>query len=65
MPLLQIIITLLVVGVLIWLFDTYVPMDATIKRILMAVIIIVVVLWLLQVFGVLGYVANVHVPVLR
>lgn len=52
---LQVIVVLVVVGVLMWLVNQYIPMDATIKRILNAVVIICVVLWLLEVFGVFGY----------
>ena len=53
MPLLQIIIVLVVVGVILLLINNYIPMDATIKRILNIVVVIVVILWLLRVFGVL------------
>jgi hypothetical protein len=54
-----------VVGVLLWLAEKYIPMDDTIKTILRAVVMIVLVLWLLQVFGLLGYLGAVHTPVLR
>ena len=54
MSLIGLIITLVVVGVLLWLLNNYVPMDATIKKILNVVVVIVVVIWLLQAFGVLG-----------
>ena len=54
MPLVTVVIALVVVGVLLWLINTYLPMDGKIKSILNAVIVIVVVLWLLQVFGVMG-----------
>lgn len=53
MPLVQLIVVLIVIGVLLWLVNTYIPMDATIKKIITAVVIIVVVLWLLSVFGLL------------
>jgi hypothetical protein len=65
MPLITIVITLLVVGVLLWLFETYVPMDTTIKRVIHALVIIVVILWLLQILGVLSYVGSVHVGPIR
>ena len=58
---LQVIVVLAVVGVLLWLVTTYIPMDPTIKRIIVAVVIICIVLWLLQVFGVLGLV-NTPIP---
>lgn len=54
MPLINLVITLIVVGVLLWLINSYIPMDSTIKKILNAVVVIVVILWLLTVFGVLG-----------
>ena len=53
MTLLNIIVTLIVVGVLLWLVNAYIPMDRKIKSILNAVIVIAVVLWLLSAFGVL------------
>jgi len=51
MPLLQIVMVLVVVGVLLWLVNSYVPMQGTIKSILNAVVVIGVVLWLLNIFG--------------
>ena len=61
MPLMTIVITLIVVGVLLWLINTYIPMDAKIKNILNIVVVIVVVLWLLNAFGVLNQLRNVRV----
>jgi hypothetical protein len=58
MGLLEIIITLVIVGVILWLVETYIPMDASIKRMLQVVVIIIVALWLLQSFGVLGHVGG-------
>lgn len=52
MDLISLIITLVVVGVILWLVNTYVPMDAKIKRILNIAVVVLVVLWLL--FSVLG-----------
>jgi len=54
MPLINLVIVLLVVGVLLWVVNTYIPMDRKIKNILNIVVVIVVVIWLLQVFGVVG-----------
>ena len=51
MPLLQLVTVLIVVGVLLWLVNRYVPMQPTIKSILNGVVVIAVVLWLLNVFG--------------
>lgn len=53
MPLFTILLVLIVVGVILWLVNTYVPMDRKIKNILNAVVVIVVVIWLLQAFGLL------------
>ena len=52
--LIQVIIVLIIVGVLLWLVNNYIPMDGKIKSILNAVVVIVVILWLLQAFGVLS-----------
>ena len=61
MSLITIVITLIVVGVLLWLVNTYIPMDGKIKKILNIVVVVVVVLWLLNVFGVLGHLRDVRV----
>jgi len=61
MPLIQVLIALIVVGVLLWLVNTYIPMQSTIKSILNAVVVIVVVLWLLNVFGVLHSLGTLRV----
>jgi len=61
MPLLTILIVLIVVGVILWLINNYIPMDRKIKTILNVVVVIVVIIWLLQVFGVLGSLKNLHV----
>lgn len=50
MDLIQLVIVLIVIGVLLWLVNTYIPMDATIKKIINIVVIIAVVLWLLSLF---------------
>jgi hypothetical protein len=61
MSLISAIIALIVVGVMLWLINTYIPMDAKIKGILTAVVVIAVVLWLLQGFGVLDSLSSVRV----
>ncbi|MBC7949579.1 MAG: hypothetical protein H7Y42_16960 [Chitinophagaceae bacterium] len=61
MPLLTILIVLIVVGVILWLVNTYIPMDRKIKSILNVVVVIVVVIWLLQAFGVLGSMKSLRV----
>jgi hypothetical protein len=54
MPLIQLVIVLVIVGVALWAINNYIPMDATIKKILNVIVIIVVLLWLLSIFGILG-----------
>ncbi|MBI5675081.1 MAG: hypothetical protein HZC48_04500 [Nitrospirae bacterium] len=65
MPLIQLVITLVVVGVILWVINSYIPMQATIKKILNAVVIIIVILWLLNVFGVIGPISKMHVGEMR
>ncbi|MBK8175192.1 MAG: hypothetical protein IPK66_07985 [Rhodospirillales bacterium] len=61
MSLISVVVVLIVVGVVLWLINTYVPMDGKIKSILNVVVVIAVVLWLLQGFGVLGSLDTVRV----
>ena len=61
MPLLQILMVLVVVGVLLWLVNSFIPMQGTIKSILNAVVVIAVVLWLLNVFGLLHNLSKIRV----
>jgi hypothetical protein len=61
MPLIQLVIVLVVVGVILWLVNSYIPMQATIKKILNVVVIIAVILWLLNAFGVLGSISGIRV----
>ena len=61
MPLISLVVVLIVVGVLLWLVNTYIPMDGKIKSILNAVVVIAVVIWLLQVFGLLGSLQGIRV----
>jgi hypothetical protein len=61
MSLISLVVVLIVVGVLLWLVNTYIPMDGKIKSILNAVVVIAVVIWLLQVFGLLGSLNGIHV----
>ena len=63
MPLITVAITLIVAGVLLWLVNTYIPMDGKIKKILNIVVVVVVILWLLNVFGVWGHVRDVRVSI--
>jgi hypothetical protein len=61
MPLVTVILTIAVVGVLLWLINRFIPMQSTIKGILNGVVVIVLVLWLLKVFGLYGYLTQFHV----
>ena len=61
MPITSLILVLIVVGVLLWLINNYIPMDGKIKTILNAVVVIGVVLWLLRAFGVIGALSAVNV----
>jgi len=61
MSLISLLVVLIVVGVILWLINTYIPMDAKIKKILNVVVVIVVILWLLQAFGILGNLSNLRI----
>jgi hypothetical protein len=61
MPLMQVFIALIVVGVLLWLVNRFIPMAGSIKSILNAVVVICVVLWLLSVFGLFHSLSNIRV----
>jgi hypothetical protein len=62
MPLIQVLIVLIVVGVLLWLVNSFIPMAGSIKSILNAVVVRCVVVWLLNVFGLMGSIYRIHVP---
>jgi hypothetical protein len=65
MSLVSVVITLIVVGILLWLINTFIPMDGKIKKILNFVVVVAVILWLLYGFGVLGGSGNVRMPTVR
>jgi hypothetical protein len=52
--LLSLILTIVIVGVLLWLINTYIPMQSTVKTILNIVVIIILIIWLLNAFGLTG-----------
>ena len=62
MPLISVVVTLIVIGVLLWLINTYIPMDGKIKQILNIVVVICVVIWLLYAFGVINHAGDIKVP---
>lgn len=61
MPLLTVLLILIVVGVILWLINTYIPMDRKIKNILNVVVVIAVIIWLLKVFGLLDSLKSLKV----
>jgi hypothetical protein len=61
MPLIQLLEVLIVVGVLLWLVNHFIPMQGTIKSILNGVVVIAVVLWILNVFGLFSSLAHIHI----
>lgn len=65
MPLINVVLTLVVVGVVLWLINSYIPMQSTIKSILNVVVVIAVVLWLLYGFGVISNSGTIHMPVVK
>ena len=65
MSLITVVLTLIVIGVLLWLINTYIPMAASIKSILNFVVVVAVVIWLLYGFGVLGHSGEIRLPVVK
>lgn len=61
MSLITLIIILVIVGVILWLVNSYIPMDAKIKKILNIVVVIAVILWILSVFGLLPNITGIRV----
>jgi len=61
MPILTILIVLIVAGVILYIVNNYIPMDGKIKNILNAVVVIVVIVWLLKVFGVFTYLKDINI----
>jgi hypothetical protein len=61
MSLIGLVLTLVIVGVLLWLINNYVPMDSKIKTIVNVVVVVVVVIWVLQAFGILGSLRDIRI----
>jgi hypothetical protein len=61
MPLLTILITIIIAGVILWLVNNYIPMDGKIKKILNVVVVIILIIWLLKVFGILDSLSGIRV----
>jgi len=62
MSLVSVVLTLIIIGVLLWLINTYIPMDGKIKQILNIVVVICVDVWLLYAFGIISHTGDIHVP---
>jgi len=62
MTLVGIVVVLVVVGLILWLINTYIPMAGSIKSLLNIVVFVVVLIWLLQVFGLIGPIKGVNMP---
>jgi hypothetical protein len=61
MSLITVVVVLIIVGVLLWLANTYIPMDNKIKTIINVAVVIAVILWLLSAFGVLGSLDSIKI----
>jgi len=61
MPLINLVIVLVVVGVILWVINSYIPMQSNIKQILNVVVVIGVIIWLLSVFGVIGNISAIRI----
>lgn len=62
MPLVTVVLTLIVIGVLLWLINTYIPMQGAIKSIINIIVVVAVVLWLLYGFGIISHSGDIHLP---
>ena len=65
MSLVAVVLTLIVVGVVLWLINTYIPMAGPIKSILNAVVVIAVIIWLLYGFGIIGHGGDIRMPTIK
>jgi len=61
MDLLSLVVVIIIVGVLLWLVNSYIPMDAKIKKILNVVVVIALIIWLLNAFGLFARLGSVHI----
>jgi hypothetical protein len=61
MPLLQLVVTLVVVGFLLWLVNRFIPMQSTIKSVLNGLVVIVVVIWIANLYGLFAPLSRIHV----
>jgi hypothetical protein len=61
MPLLQVVVTLIAVGIVLWLVNRFIPMQSTIKSILNGVVVIAVVLWIANLYGLFNSLSRIHI----
>jgi hypothetical protein len=61
MSLLSVLVAVVVVGILLWAINNFIPMDGKVKSILNAIVVIVLIVWLLRVFGILDFLGDVRV----
>ncbi len=62
MSLLSLLVTLIVIGLLLWAVNNFIPMDSKIKSILNVVVVICVIVWLLSAFGILNMAGGIRIP---
>jgi hypothetical protein len=62
MTLVNLIIILVVIGLVMWLINTYIPMAAGIKSLINIVVFVVVLIWVLRIFGLVTSIPGVHIP---
>ncbi|MGD1027499.1 Thivi_2564 family membrane protein [Candidatus Binatus soli] len=65
MTLVNIVVILVVVGLVMWLINSYIPMAAAIKSLLNIVVFVVVLIWILQTFGLIGAIPGLKMPALK
>ena len=61
MPLIHLVLVLVAVGVVLWVINSYIPMQATVKKILNVVVVIAVIIWLMSVFGLIGNLSTIRI----
>ena len=65
MTLVNIVVILVVIGLVMWLINTFIPMAGAIKSLLNIVVFVVVLIWLLRTFGLIGNIPGLRIPPLR
>lgn len=61
MSLVALIVVLVVLGLVLWLINSFVPMEPSIKRILNIAVVVFLVIWLIQAFGLLGPIDSIRI----